>query len=251
MRNSKSKIEGHGERISSISCEGIDWMLLVEMSVVTTISFLAHLVPALRIYIYIYARTVHADAHLHTYKQHGRVQLCAPVLNYSSPRETASLLFLSPFLLRSGRARTPPTLVPFPHPRPLPPPLGFSLSFPSYFFPSFSLSFLLAYNLAKRKSGPLAREIFSKTFLIFPASHSPGISPRRNFYSSSSPFFFRFLSFSRRNSPRRGRNAFLARFRARITDFGKLRISNFFRGYNILRRRKKGKNPAFWITIFD
>lgn len=138
-----------------------------------------------------------------------------------------------------------------PHPRPLPPPLGFSLSFSSYFFPSFSLSFLLAYNLAKRKSGPLAREIFSKTFLIFPASHSPGISPRRNFYSSSSPFFFRFLSFSRRNSPRRGRNAFLARFRARITDFGKLRISNFFRGYNILGRRKKGKNPAFWITIFD
>lgn len=56
MRNSKSKIEGHGERISSISCEGIDWMLLVEMSVVTTISFLAHLVPALRIYIYMRGR---------------------------------------------------------------------------------------------------------------------------------------------------------------------------------------------------
>lgn len=199
MRNSKSKIEGHGERISSISCEGIDWMLLVEMSVVTTISFLAHLVPALRMYIYIYARTVHADAHLHTYKQHGRVQLCAPVLNYSSPRETASLLFLSPFLLRSGRARTPPTLVPFPHPRPLPPPLGFSLSFPSYFFPSFSLSFLLAYNLAKRKSGPLAREIFSKTFLIFPTL--PGflceeISIRRRVLS----FFAFFLSLEKFSS---------------------------------------------------
>lgn len=225
-------------------------MLLVEMSVVTTISFLAHLVPALRIYIYIYARTVHADAHSHTYKQHGRVQLCAPVLNYSSPRETASLLFLSPFLLRSGRARTPPTLVPFPHPRPLPPPLGFSLSFLSFLL--FSL-LLPIFSSRLQSSQEEIRPLGSRNILenIFDFSHSPGISLRRNFYSSSSPFFFRFLSFSRRNSPRRGRNAFLARFRARITDFGKLRISNFFRGYNILGRRKKGKNPAFWITIFD
>lgn len=147
-------------------------MLLVEMSVVTTISFLAHLVPALRIYIYIYARTVHADAHSHTYKQHGRVQLCAPVLNYSSPRETASLLFLSPFLLRSGRARTPPTLVPFPHPRPLPPPLGFSLSFLSFLL--FSL-LLPIFSSRLQSSQEEIRPLGSRNILenIFDFSREP------------------------------------------------------------------------------
>lgn len=60
------------------------------------------------VYMYIYMHGLHAQ-HSHTYKQHGRVQLCAPVLNYSSPRETASLLFLSPFLLHSGRERTSPS----------------------------------------------------------------------------------------------------------------------------------------------
>lgn len=142
-----------------------------------------------------------------------------------------------------------------PHPRPIPPPSSPSpttrfLSF--LFFLLFSL-LLPIFSSRLQSSQEEIRPLGSRNILenIFDFSHSPGISLRRNFYSSSSPFFFRFLSFSRRNSPRRGRNAFLARFRARITDFGKLRISNFFRGYNILRRRKKGKNPAFWITIFD
>lgn len=217
MRKSKSKIEGHGERISSISCEGIDWMLLVEMSVVTTISFLAHLVPALRMYIYICADGARGRTLAHVQATWARPTMRARTELFIPAGDSVSLV-LSPFLLRSGRARTPPTLVPFPHPRPLPPPLGFSLSFLSFLL--FSL-LLPIFSSRLQSSQEEIRPLGSRNILenIFDFSHSPGISPRRNFYSSSSPFFFRFLSFSRRNSPRRGRNAFLARFRARITDF--------------------------------
>lgn len=75
---------------------------------------------------------------------HGRVQLCAPVLNYSFPRETAFLLFLSPSLPYRTRG---------------------GLLFPrlsSFLF--FYLHFFRMYNLAKRKSGRLVGEIFWRFF---------------------------------------------------------------------------------------
>lgn len=73
--------------------------------------------------------------------------------------------------------------------------VSFFLTFLSFHF--FHLFFPSTIQPRGNPAPYSSREIFSKTgivFLIFLANHSPGISLRRNFYLSLSPFFFRFLS---------------------------------------------------------
>lgn len=147
-------------------------MLLVEMSVVTTISFLAHLVPALRIYIYIYicadgarGRTLaHVQATWARPTMRARTELFIPA------GDSVSLVSFS-------FSATLWTSENSPHPRPIPPPSSPSpttrfLSF--LFFLLFSL-LLPIFSSRLQSSQEEIRPLGSRNILenIFDFSREP------------------------------------------------------------------------------